>query len=94
VRALAAGAEELLQPVCPHRPFLGCEVVDAGRNLGAVTFTDVALRRLVHSMGPCLETSCLQRLHALFTRHSATDAEPAKALAALRAEVARLRGAI
>lgn len=92
--AVRALAPELSELVCPHRPFLGCEVVDAVRNLGAVTFTDVALRRLVHSMGPCLEPECLLELHALFARHSTgRDAEPAAALAALRAEVARLRGA-
>ncbi len=93
VRALAGGDAALLQPVCPHRPFLGCEVLDAVQELGAVTLTDLALRRLMHSQGPCLQSDCLRALHALHCRAGGADSGLEHDLAALQAEVQHLAGA-
>lgn len=66
VRRLAAGRPELLEPICPHRPFLGVEVFFGVRERAAVTFSDLALRRLFSSMGPCLAGGCLRAMHRLF----------------------------
>lgn len=93
VRALAQGDPAGLQPLCPHRPFLACEVVDAVRNLAAMTLADVALRRLVHSMGPCLEEPCLDRLLAWFVRAGGEAGDADSAVAELRSAVAGMRGA-
>lgn len=96
VHALAERDRSLAVPLCEHRPFLGVEAVHALRHLGAVTFADLMLRRLWHTQGPCLQEPCLQRAHSLFVRERRwpVDGECAAAIAALRAEVARLTGGI
>lgn len=66
VRRLAEGDPGLLDPLCPHRPFLAAEVIHALQTLGAVTFEDVMLRRLVDSRGPCREEACLRRAHEVY----------------------------
>ena len=68
VRSLGAGDRGALEPVCPHRPFVSAEVAFALQSEGAVTFEDVALRRLVDARGPCSEDPCLRRLHELYAR--------------------------
>jgi glycerol-3-phosphate dehydrogenase len=87
-------AKELSQPLCGHRPFLVAELVHALQHLGAVTFSDVMLRRLVHVLGPCLEDACLRRAHQWFMRERRhlVDDEPALAVAALQAEVREMTG--
>ena len=94
VRALARQQPELLQALCPHRPFLAVELVHALRVEGAVRFADVLLRRLVHSQGPCREPACLRAAHALFVAHRAlpVDDDAAAAIAALLAELRTLCG--
>ena len=68
VRALARGEPELLEPICPHRDAIRAEALYGLRLQGAVTFVDLALRRLVDSRGPCTEESCLRELHGLYAR--------------------------
>lgn len=83
-------------PLCPHRPFLIAEAVAAIRHDGAVTFADLMLRRLVHSMGPCLQNECLLGAQAVFQRERwwPVDGDPALAIAGLQDEVAVLRGSV
>lgn len=76
VRSMANGDPSALDPVCPHRSFLGVEVLFAARVEGAVTFDDVALRRLVDARGPCTEESCLRRLHQLYAQTCPATANP------------------
>lgn len=80
--------------LCPHRPFLAAELVHALRHDGAVTFADALVRRLVHGCGPCVETACLERAHALFLRERrwSVDFDAGDAIAGLRKEVAVMRG--
>ena len=94
VRAVPGDAKELSQPLCGHRPFLVAELVHALQHLGAVTFSDLMLRRLVHVLGPCLEDACLRRAHQWFMRERRhlVDDEPALAVAALQAEVREMTG--
>ncbi len=94
VRSIAEEEPAWARPLCPHRPFLGAELVHALRHEGAATFGDVMLRRLVHSQGPCLAEPCLRQAHALFLRERRwpVDDEPARAIDALRREVAALAG--
>ncbi len=94
VRALARQQPALLQPLCPHRPFLAVELVHALRNEGALRFVDVLLRRLVHSQGPCREPACLRAAHALFLAHRPLpiDDDAGLAIDALLAELRTLCG--
>ncbi|HEX6813007.1 MAG TPA: glycerol-3-phosphate dehydrogenase/oxidase [Planctomycetota bacterium] len=94
VRASIEAEPDLGKPLCPHRPFLAAELVHALRHDGAATFTDVMLRRLVHSLGPCLQDGCLRHAHALFLRERKWDVDPdvTEAIARLRAEVKVLTG--
>lgn len=94
LRTRIAASPELGEPLCPHRPFLVVEVLHALQAEGAVTFADVMLRRLVHSLGPCLQPACLHRAHARYLSVSQlpVDADAATAIAALRDEVAVLVG--
>jgi glycerol-3-phosphate dehydrogenase len=96
VRRLAREVEHGLEPLCPHRPFLRVEAVHAVRELGAVTLGDLLLRRLVHTQGPCLQESCLRGAHEVLLRERRwpADQDRAAAIAALRAEVTHLCGAI
>jgi len=75
-------------PLCPHRPFLAAELVQALRHDGAVTLADAMLRRLVHEQGPCRDPACLRTAHALFLRERrlAVDDDVEMATAALHAE--------
>jgi glycerol-3-phosphate dehydrogenase len=61
VRALAAADPSLLEPLCPHRPFLGAEALFALRAQGAVTPADVE-QRLADLRGPCPEAECRRAL--------------------------------
>lgn len=84
------------EPLCPHRPFVVAEVFHAVRELAALRFSDLMLRRLVHSQGPCLANECLRTAHALFLRaggHS-SDTDFDNAADALRREVAQLTGGL
>ncbi|MBK8099802.1 MAG: glycerol-3-phosphate dehydrogenase/oxidase [Planctomycetes bacterium] len=96
LRAAATAIEDGLEPLCPHRPFLRIEAVYALRELAAVTFADLMLRRLVHSQGPCLQPACLHAAHELFVRHRSwrVDDERARACAAVVDEVRQLSGGI
>lgn len=96
VRELCRERSEWRAPLCPHRPFLAAELVLALRDEGAVTFADAMLRRLVHVRGPCRDEACLRQAHALFVqeRRWPVDTEPAAAIAALRAELQVLCGAL
>lgn len=94
LRELAAGIEGGAAPLCPHRPFLVVEAAHALRHQAAVTLADLLLRRLSHSLGPCLQEDCLRTAHELFLRERrwACDGDFAAAAAAVRAEVGRLTG--
>ena len=94
IRALVEGEPDLGEPLCPHRPFLAAELVHALRHDGAATFADVMLRRLVHSLGPCLQDGCLRHAHGLFLRERKwdVDPDPAETITRLRAEVKVLTG--
>lgn len=96
VRALAAGEPSWERPLCPHRPMLRVEAVHALRALGAVTFADLMLRRLVHAQGPCLQRECLRAAHELFLRERpvACDDSFEAAAGALVEEVRRLTGGL
>jgi glycerol-3-phosphate dehydrogenase len=94
LRALLREDGRWREPLCPHRPFLAVELVHALRHDGAVRFADVMLRRLVHSIGPCLQRACLQRAHDLFLRARVVvvDTDRESAITALIAEVRALCG--
>ena len=94
VRGLIEAEPDLGKPLCPHRPFLAAELVHALRYDGAATFADVMIRRLVHSLGPCLQEPCLRQAHLRFLRERKweVDLDAAQAIAALRAEVLELTG--
>ena len=94
VHALIARDPALARPLCPHRPFLAAELVMAMQHDGAVTFADAMLRRLVHSLGPCLQLDCLLAALALYHRgnEARVDGDPAAVVAALQDEVATMRG--
>lgn len=96
VRELCREQPAWRQQLCPHRPFLAAELVLALRDEGAVTFADALLRRLVHVRGPCRDEACLRHAHALFVqqRRWPVDEDAAGAIAALRAELRVLGGAI
>jgi len=66
IRSLVTARLEMAEPLCPHRPFVVGELVHALRKLGAVTFADVMLRRLVHVLGPCVDAACLRRAHGFY----------------------------
>lgn len=97
LRKMAQGRPELLQPLASDRDHLLVEAVYALRELGAVTFTDLMMRRLFHSMGPNMEESSLRELHALYMRERLVDisssyesdlVELEKAVAAMQGEAA------
>lgn len=84
------------EALCPHRPFLVVEAVHALQHQATVTFADLMLRRLNHSLGPCLQDACLMRAHALFLQHRQWPLDDGlhAAIVALRAEVRHLTGGI
>ncbi|MGE3171925.1 MAG: glycerol-3-phosphate dehydrogenase/oxidase [Planctomycetota bacterium] len=84
------------RPLCPHRPLLAAEAVHALRHLGAVTFADLMLRRLIHAQGPCLRRECLRAAHGLFLRERSwpVDDDFEAAAQALEAEVHHLTGGL
>ncbi len=96
VRALLREDPRWREPLCPHRPFLAGELVHALRHDGAVRFADAMLRRLVHSVGPCLQRTCLRRAHELFVRARVVPVDDDRdgAITALLAEVRALCGAV
>ena len=71
---MAAGDAALLEPIAPNREILRVEAVHALQSLGAVTFVDLMLRRLVDSRGPALDASSLSAMHALYVAHRPPDA--------------------
>jgi len=79
----------------PERPFLHGEAVHALRDRGAVTFADLALRRLFHTAGPCLDDAWLRPLYSTYLEHRRWGGaeDYAAAVADLRAEVAAMTGA-
>lgn len=98
VRILAIAARDAATgaQLCPHRPFLVAEAVHAVRELAAVRFSDLMLRRLVHSQGPCMQRECLRAAHAVFVDaggHRA-DSDFDAAATALHFEVDRLTGGL
>ncbi|MFT4511874.1 MAG: glycerol-3-phosphate dehydrogenase [Planctomycetota bacterium] len=94
IRSLVVDDKQLAEQLCPHRPFLIGELVYALRNLAAVTFADVMLRRLVHVLGPCLADGCLRRAHSWFIRERQwpVDDDCDVAIAAVRDEVRAVSG--
>lgn len=68
IRSLVVDDMQMAEQLCMHRPFVIGELVHALRNLAAVTFADLMLRRLVHVLGPCLKDGCLRRAHSWFVR--------------------------
>lgn len=82
-------------PLCPHRPKLAAELVCALRQQAAVSLSDVMLRRPWQTQGPCLPKQCKRGANALSVRERCwlVDDDPLLALAAVREEVDRLRGA-
>ena len=94
VRSLSLDRSELRQPLCSHRPFVVGELVHALRYLGAVTFADLMLRRLVHVLGPCVADSCLRHAHHWFLRERlwSVDDDPDQAIAGVRSGVQELCG--
>lgn len=94
IRSLVFADAQLAEPLCPHRPFVLGELVHALRNLSAVTFADVMLRRLVHVLGPCLAGDCLQRAHEWFVRERLwpVDDDREAAIASVRKQVAEIQG--
>jgi glycerol-3-phosphate dehydrogenase len=94
LRELARAEPGWLEPFCPHRDWRPAEAVFAVREQGARTLTDLALRRLFHTQGPCLAEDCLRRLHALLARELPDAAPAGQAIADLRAAVARLTGGV
>jgi hypothetical protein len=74
---------------------LGAELVYALREQAAVSFSDVMLRRLWHTQGPCLDEECLRRAHGVFVRERrwVGGEDPLRALTAVRDEVESLWGA-
>jgi glycerol-3-phosphate dehydrogenase len=96
LRGIAQRDASLMRPICAHRPFLGVEAAHALRHLAAMTFSDLMIRRLVHSQGPCMRPECLAAAHDLYLRERLGDADSdfASASAALRIEVERLAGGV
>jgi glycerol-3-phosphate dehydrogenase len=94
VHGLRDAEAALRQPLCPHRPFLAAEFVHALRHEGAVTFSDVLVRRLVHMQGPCVQDTCLRRAHELFLRERRwpVDEDEHEAITGLRGDVGDLCG--
>ncbi len=73
LRALGRGRPDLLERFAPDRDHLRVEAVYALRELGAVSFVDLVLRRLFHSQGPCLDDGVLRDLHELYLRERRVD---------------------
>ncbi len=66
IRALAKSSPDWLAPIAPDRDILMVEAVYALRRQAAVTFTDLALRRLFDTRGPVLDEASLRALHAVY----------------------------
>jgi glycerol-3-phosphate dehydrogenase len=96
LRELARREPHWLEPLCAHRPLLAVEAIYALRELAAVTFSDLMLRRLVHLQGPCMRRECLRRAHDLFVmeRGTAIDGVFDAAASLLEREVAHLTGGL
>jgi glycerol-3-phosphate dehydrogenase len=96
IRELARTESGWERPICAHLPFTQAEAVHALRSLGAVSFADLMLRRLVHSQGPCLRRECLRGAHSLFLRARLwpVDSSFDLAVAELDAEVRLLTGGL
>lgn len=94
IRSLVVDDQQLSEPLCAHRPFVVGELVHALRNLAAVTFADLMLRRLVHVLGPCLEDDCLRRAHGWFVRERQwpVDDDCDAAITSVRDEVGATTG--
>lgn len=94
IRALAASDASLLERVAEDRDLLRVEAVHALRNQGAVTFTDLLLRRLFHSMGPNVDEASLRALHEIYVRERPVrlDRTFEEDRDELLAALARLRG--
>lgn len=89
VRALGQARAELLAPICAHRDLLRVEAVFALREQATVTFEDLMMHRLFHSLGPCLEPGCLDAAFDLFEEY-----RPAGVPADREADKARLEGLV
>lgn len=96
VRRLCRERPEWGEPIGPGRPFLAAEAVFALRERGAVTFADLALRRLYHSQGPLLDDAWLRPLFALYRTEARwpVDDDYDRARAALAGEVERMSGGL
>ncbi len=96
IRALSSSDPSWLEPICPHRDLLRVEAVHSLRAQGAVTFTDLMLRRLFHSQGPCMEDSCLRPLYDLYLAERQFELPESfdRSCTELRAAVAALRGVL
>lgn len=94
IRSLPLQRAQMMEPLCAHRPFVVGELVHALHNLGAVTFADLMLRRLVHVLGPCVHEACLRQAHAWFVRERRwpVDEDVVAAMTSVRAGVLELSG--
>jgi len=96
VRALGDARPALLEPLCAHRELLGVEAVFALQRQATVTFEDLMMHRLFHSLGPCLEPGCLDAAFDLFEEYRPAgvpanrDADKARLAAMVRYAVAAL----
>lgn len=68
VRALAGGDTALLAPFADGRDLIGAEIAWAMRTQGAVSFTDLMMRRLFQVQGPPTDAASVARAFALFLR--------------------------
>jgi glycerol-3-phosphate dehydrogenase len=73
VRALAADDPSLRAPLGEGSDLIGAEVAWAMRHQGAVSFTDLMLRRLFQVQGPLLDAESLARAFELFVRFRPRD---------------------
>jgi glycerol-3-phosphate dehydrogenase len=93
LRRLAQDEPAWRGPLCPHRGFVVVEAIWGLRRLGAVTFSDLMLRRLSSTAGPCLREECLRAAHGWFVAERGSGPPFETARDGLRAEVRRLAGA-
>ncbi len=73
VRALAAGQPALFERIAPDRDLWRVEAIYALRTQGAVTFADLMIRRLFHSLGPSIDEASLREMHELYLRERTVE---------------------
>lgn len=73
VRELIGERPDLGAPIAPDRDLLRAEAVFALREQGAVTFTDLVMRRLFDTRGPSLDDGSLRALYELYREERTLD---------------------